>query len=130
MYLWGKWGSNCVSKCDSSDMGRALIDFEGVLELVETVSSLRYHVETFKWESRQIAISFVSNSRLHSPSNHPASFNDTLWHGFKIIRFNKDSRDLKIWWPWQEWEREKSIRFYNQNNNSTHASRFLVISFL
>ena len=57
MYLWGKWGgglcvcvcvcvwggggSNCVSKCDSSDMGRALIDFEGVLELVETVSSLR-----------------------------------------------------------------------------------------
>ena len=41
-------GSNCVSKCDSSDMGRALIDFEGVLELDETVSSLRYHVETFK----------------------------------------------------------------------------------
>ena len=37
----GGGGSNCVSKCDSSDMGRALIDFEGVLELVETVSSLR-----------------------------------------------------------------------------------------
>ena len=44
----GGGGSNCVSKCDSSDMGRALIDFEGVLELDETVSSLRYHVETFK----------------------------------------------------------------------------------
>ena len=44
----GGRGSNCVSKCDSSDMGRALIDFEGVLELDETVSSLRYHVETFK----------------------------------------------------------------------------------
>ena len=55
MYLWGTWGggavcvcvcvggggSNCVSNCDSSDMGRTLIDFEGVLELVETVSSLR-----------------------------------------------------------------------------------------
>ena len=52
MCLWGKWGgavcvcvwgggSNCVSKCDSSDMGRALIDFERVLELDETVSSLR-----------------------------------------------------------------------------------------
>ena len=37
----GGGGSNCVSKCDSSDMGRALIDFEGVLELDETVSSLR-----------------------------------------------------------------------------------------
>ena len=55
MYLWGKWGvcvcvggSNCVSKCDSSDMGRALMDFEGVLELDETVSSLREHAETFK----------------------------------------------------------------------------------
>ena len=34
-------GSSCVSKCDSSDMGRALIDFERVLELDETVSSLR-----------------------------------------------------------------------------------------
>ena len=45
--VWGG-GSNCVSKCDSSHMGRALIDFEGVLELDETVSSLRYHVETFK----------------------------------------------------------------------------------
>ena len=44
--VWG--GSNCVSKCDSSHMGRALIEFEGVLELDETVSSLRYHVETFK----------------------------------------------------------------------------------
>ena len=44
----GGGGSNCVSKCDSSDMGRALIDFEGVLELDETVGSLRYHVETFK----------------------------------------------------------------------------------
>ena len=41
-------GSNCVSKCDSSDMGRALIDFEGVLELDETVGSLREHAETFK----------------------------------------------------------------------------------
>ena len=41
-------GSNCVSKCDSSDMGRALIDFEGVLELDETVDSLREHAETFK----------------------------------------------------------------------------------
>ena len=77
--VWGGGGSNCVSKCDSSDMGRALIDFEGVLELDETVSSLRF-----------------SNSHLHSPSNHPASFNDTLWYGFKIIKFNKDSRDLKI----------------------------------
>ena len=37
----GGGGSNCVSNCDSSDMGRTLIDFEGVLELVETVSSLR-----------------------------------------------------------------------------------------
>ena len=46
--VWGGGGSNCVSKCDSSHMGRALIDFEGVLELDETVSSLRYHVETFK----------------------------------------------------------------------------------
>ena len=47
--VWGGGGgSNCVSKCDSSDMGRALIDFEGVLELDETVGSLRYHVETFK----------------------------------------------------------------------------------
>ena len=45
VYVWG--GSNCVSKCDSSDMGRTLIDFEGVLELDETVGSLRYHVETF-----------------------------------------------------------------------------------
>ena len=24
---------------------------------------------------------------------------------------------------------KKAVRFYNQNNNSTHASRFLVISF-
>ena len=31
----------CVSQCDSTDMGRALIDFEAVLELDETVSSLR-----------------------------------------------------------------------------------------
>ena len=37
----GGGGSNCVSKCDSIDMGRALIYFEGVLELDETVSSLR-----------------------------------------------------------------------------------------
>ena len=44
----GVLGSNCVSKCDSSDMGQALIDFEGVLELDETVSSLREHAETFK----------------------------------------------------------------------------------
>ena len=44
----GGGGSNCVSKCDSSHVGRALIDFEGVLELDETVSGLRYHVETFK----------------------------------------------------------------------------------
>ena len=41
-------GSNCVSKCDRSDMGRALIDFEAVLELDETVNSLRHHAETFK----------------------------------------------------------------------------------
>ena len=44
----GVGGSNCVSKCDNSDMGRALIDFEGVLELDETVSSLREHAEIFK----------------------------------------------------------------------------------
>ena len=48
MCLWGKWGgggSNCVSKCDSSDdmgmQGLNNIDFETVLELDETVSSLR-----------------------------------------------------------------------------------------
>ena len=53
MYLWGKWGGGgpTVSPSVTAVMTwacRALIDFEGVLELDETVSSLRYHVETFK----------------------------------------------------------------------------------